>query len=411
MTKNTPESSDEAEHQLKAAVQAAERLGRLNHRRLDAVDALADFYFRRGQFRESEPLQNQVLALKEKIYGPEHLTLALPLTEISRSYEAMGRLGEAEAVATLALKIHERDPVQNSVAIARDLGDLARLAAWRNRVDESVAHLVRAQKIARIVFGERHGELGRFHMAWGHVESLLGRTGPAWEHFETAVQILSEVHGPRHPEVADAWLRLGDLERAARRFPSAFAFYQRALAVHERGEGEWGMSVGRTYFHMGVASLAKGDFRRAEETLQRSRDIRETALGPIHSDVAESYAAWGDALAKRRKFEAAERAYHRAWEIHERCCGPDAPGLLRLLSGLAELYYERAVYDEADRLLNHLLRATERVYGPGHPAARAARENAATSLDAQDRFEEAAALRDLSEASKTIKTLPKGANP
>ena len=87
MSKSTSETPAAVETRLKDAVQAAERLGRLNHRRLDALESLASFYIQRGRYREAEPLQVRALSVKEKIYGPEHETLALPLTELARSYE------------------------------------------------------------------------------------------------------------------------------------------------------------------------------------------------------------------------------------------------------------------------------------------------------------------------------------
>ena len=121
--------------------------------------------------------------------------------------------------------------------------------------------------------------------------------------------------------------------------------------------------------------------------------IRENALGPEHPDAAESWAARADGWAAAKHFVDAERAYQKARTLFARCHGPDAPALLRALNGLAHLYYDRGVYDEADRLLGELVRTHERVFGPDHPAARAARENAAVCLEAQDRLEEAETAR------------------
>ena len=44
------------EETLRAAVNDAERLGRLNHRRLDALIALADYYRQPGRLRDAELL-------------------------------------------------------------------------------------------------------------------------------------------------------------------------------------------------------------------------------------------------------------------------------------------------------------------------------------------------------------------
>lgn len=387
-------SSDPAavETRLIEAVQASERLGRLNHRRLDALEGLASYYIQKGRFRDAEPLQVQALAVKEKIYGPEHETLALPLTELARSYETTGRLAEAEAVLTLALKIHERDAVQNSVAIAQDLANLAQLLAMRNKSAEGLAHLARSQKIARIVFGDAHSALIRFRLAWGDAARALGRSDEAREHYDNAERLLDK--GPEGAaERGNVFLRRGQLERSAGNPRAALECFRQALAVFERTEGAEGLSMARGWLHVGRTLLDERRFRRAEVALKRAAAIRESALGPDHPDVAEVLTARADARAAAKKFVPAERDYQRAAVLLVRGHGPDGPALLRALNGLAHLYYERAVYDEADRLLADLLRSHERVFGADHPAARAARENAAVCLDAQDRFEEAEAMR------------------
>src|SRR5262245_13490968 len=97
------------ESSLRAAVYATEKLGRYNHKRLESREALADFFARRGRYREAEPIKVQLVAAREKIYGPEHQSLAPQLGELSAYYKAMGRFDEAEAVLNLALKINERD--------------------------------------------------------------------------------------------------------------------------------------------------------------------------------------------------------------------------------------------------------------------------------------------------------------
>lgn len=380
------------ESRLVETVQATERLGRLNHRRLDALEALASYYIQRGRFRDAESLQVQALSVKEKIYGPEHETLGLPLTDLARSYETTGRLAEAEAVLTLALKIHERDAVQNSVAIAQDLANLAQLLAVRNKVGEGLAHLARSQKIARIVFGDSHSALIRFRLAWGDAARALGRPDEARDHYAAAERLLEK--GPEGAaERGNVFLRRGQLERSAGRTRAALDFFRQALDAHEHTEGAGGLSAARDWLHLGRALVDERRFRRADAAFKRAAALRENALGPEHPDVAEALTARADGWAASKKFTDAERAYQRAVAILLRGHGPDGPALLRAVNGLAHLYYERAVYDEADRLLADLLRSHERVYGDAHPAARAARENAAVCLEAQDRFEEAEAMR------------------
>ena len=215
------------------------------------------------------------------------------MTELARSYEITGRLAEAEAVRTLALKIHERDAVQNSVAIAQDLVALAQIAAVRNKLAEGEAHLARSQKIARIVFGDVHSALIRFQLAWGEAAWALGRPEAAVDHYERADRLAEK--GPEGiGERGNVWARRGHLERAAGRFRSALDYYRQALEAHEKTEGSGGLSVGRDWLFIGRAHAEEGRFRKADAAFKRSVSIRENALGPEHPDAAESWAARAD---------------------------------------------------------------------------------------------------------------------
>jgi tetratricopeptide (TPR) repeat protein len=383
--------SKEEEH-LQAAVNAAERLGRLNHRRLEALEALANHYTRQGRLREAEPLWVKSLSLQEKIYGPEHQRLAQPLVDLSHHYERMGRYAESEAVLCLALKIHERDAVENSSLVANDLVALARATARQERWPEADNHLTRARNIVRIVHGEKSLALARLNLAQA---DLMRKR----QHFDTArawilkaTALLQQLSGDRNPDTAEAWTLLGHVEKEEKNYGKALALYRRAQHVHLRTAEDGAPSVGTDLLHQGLLHVQEGKPRRAIRVLHQALTLKEKSLGLHHPDVAEIAVPLAEAHAALRNSESAELNYLRAWGVFERTLGPDAPGLLQAQYGLAALYFDRSCYDEADRLLAQLVRSTERIYGPHHSTVQAAITNARISLEAQDRWDEAKAL-------------------
>jgi tetratricopeptide (TPR) repeat protein len=385
--------SPEAEAQLRAAVQGAERLGRFNHRRLEALEALADYYTGAGRLIEAEPLRVQIISLREKIYGPEHPVLAAALFEVSRAYQAMGRLEQALAVLALARQIHERDAVQNSALVAQDLIRQGELEALRGRPAEAEALLTRAGKILKILHGEQSPEITRWRIARGDIQLACGRLNEAQKDFEAARALVNKPSGPPGPEMADLLVRLARLAEARGQTPEACRLLKQALPLHER-LGEAGeRSAAEDRLRLARVELALGRARAARSELDRVLSAWSRALGPDHPEVARALAVQGEILGAEKRWEAAEAAYQRAWVILEKCHGSDSPALLRVMGGLAGLYFERACFEEADRLLNQLAKTAERVYGPAHPETRSALENLAVSLETQDRAEEAAALR------------------
>ncbi len=381
------------EETLRAAVNDAERLGRLNHRRLDALIALADYYSQRGRLRDAEPLWVKALSLQEKIYGPEHQKLAAPLVDLSTHYERMGRLAEAEAVLLLALKIHERDAVENSARVADDLMGLARLAERRDPGAGIDPRVARAFNIARIVHGDDGPAMARFLLAQGELLGMAGRYDQARADILKATDIFHRVVGDRHDHTIDAWARMGHLEKAQNRFREAETLYRRVLAAHLRAEGENGRAVGADFFHLGELHRAEGKPTAAIKMVRRSLDIREKCLGARHPDVAEAVEVLAECHVLLRHFEEAETGFLRAWDVYEKTLGPDAPGLLRTQTGLAGLYLDRGCYEEADRLLAQLTQTNERIYGSRHPAVRTALMNQIVSFEARDRTDEAHTIR------------------
>ncbi|MBK8575350.1 MAG: tetratricopeptide repeat protein [Elusimicrobia bacterium] len=378
----------EEEASLRAAVQSAERLGRLNHRRLDALIALAEYDTQKGRLCEAEPLWVKALSLQEKIFGPEHQKLAAPMVSLARQYETMGRYAEAEAVLLLALKIHERDSVENSVRIAEDLMLLARLDSRWGRWGEGDVRLSRAYNILRIVAGEHSPDMARFHLARGDFHRNAGRFEKSHASLLKAVDVFRRGQG----DDMDAWVRLGHLARAQGDFREAETLYRRVLARRVRSEGEGGRTVSADLLALGTLLEAAGKGKLALKQVRRSLDIREKILGLRHPDTAESAVAVADINVSFHQFEEAETGYLRAWEVYERTLGPDSPGLLKTQSGLAALYFDRSCYEEADRLLDHLVRSYERIFGFQHASVRVALTNQRISFEAQERRDEVDAI-------------------
>lgn len=381
------------EETLCAAVEDAERLGRLNHRRLDALSALANFYTQQGRLRDAEPLWVQILSLQEKIFGPEHQKLAAPMVDLSRSYERMGRFAEAEAVLLLALKIHERDAVQNSAQVAEDLMALGLLSLRRNINVGAEARVTRAFNIARIIYGEDRPLMAKFLLTQAEFHQLSGRFDLARKTLLKAVEIFHRTSGDLHPTTLEAWTRLGHLEKAQLHFRDATAHYRHVLTSHLKAKRNGERVVGDILFHWGELLLAEGKPKAGIKKVHESLDILEKRGGSQHPDVAEAVLLLAEIQAMLHDFEEAETHFLRAWDVYEKTLGSDAPGLLRTQTGLAALYFDRACYDEADRLFAQLTQSYERIFGPHHPSVRASLMNQLISLEAQDRMDEAKAIR------------------
>ncbi|MDF5712167.1 MAG: tetratricopeptide repeat protein, partial [Nostoc sp. S4] len=80
-----------------------------------------------GRYSEAEPIYIQALALRRKLLGEEHPSVALSLNNLAALYKSQGRYSEAEPIYIQALDIFERRlgvNHPNTVTVRENLADL-----------------------------------------------------------------------------------------------------------------------------------------------------------------------------------------------------------------------------------------------------------------------------------------------
>src|SRR5437867_4639788 len=98
----------EAEQQLTAALDEAERLGLPDQSLIVPLTTLALVYSAQDQPAKAEPLYQRLLILRETALGPDHLEVAACLDNLAEVYEAQGQYTQAEPFYQRALSIREK---------------------------------------------------------------------------------------------------------------------------------------------------------------------------------------------------------------------------------------------------------------------------------------------------------------
>src|SRR5580704_8615216 len=74
-------------------------------RAADELNRRVDEFYQAGRYAEAIPLAQQVLAIREKMLGPDHPDVALSLNSLASLYDKQGRYAEAEPLYKRALVI------------------------------------------------------------------------------------------------------------------------------------------------------------------------------------------------------------------------------------------------------------------------------------------------------------------
>jgi CHAT domain-containing protein/tetratricopeptide (TPR) repeat protein len=202
-----------------------------------------------GKYAEAIPLAQQVLAIREKVLGPDHPEVATVLNSFAILYEKEGRYAEAEALYKRALAIREKalgPDHPDHFLVAQSLGNLAALYDHQGRYAEA--------------------------------EPLNKRS----------LEIYENALGPDHPDVARSLNNLAALYDNHGRHTEAEPLYKRALAIYEKALGAKDPNVGQCLNNLAVLYDHQGRYAEAEPLYKQALAINEKALGPDHPDVALS---------------------------------------------------------------------------------------------------------------------------
>jgi len=278
-----------------------------------------------GRYAEAVTLAERALALREKVFGPEHPSVAHALSNLATLYKAQFDYVRAEPLLRRALVVYEKALGPQSPDVTLTLNNLAVL----------------------------YGETGDYARA----EPL----------YQRALAIRERVRGPDHPDVALSLNNLASLYISKGDYMRAEPLLRRALAIDEKALGPEALDVASDLNNLAELYRLKGDYAPAEPLYRRSLAITEKARGTddpiitlILHNLAELYLAQGD-------HARAEPLYRRALAVDEKALGPEAPDLATDLIGLASLYMSKGDYVRAEPLLQRALAIDERALGPEHP--------------------------------------------
>jgi CHAT domain-containing protein/Tfp pilus assembly protein PilF len=342
--------NDEAE---KLLTQSLDMWRQLKNYDAPVAEVLGDIgwvYDKQGRFVESEKMFQQALEMLQRVYGPEHQSIA----------GILNNLGNANwhfADYTKALDYYER-----------------------------------AKQMQVKLLGADSPEVGKSLNNIGFVYYSQGKYAEAESYHRKALAIREKALGPEHPDVADSLNNLADMCLQQGRYAEAEPMHERALRIREKVLGPDHPDVAWSLQNLGSLYADQGKYAQAEAFQQRALRIRERALGPNHFFVALSL----DQLSKLYEQEGndtdAARLRLRELQINEKAFGPDHPDVALALANLSFLYIKEKKYAEAESLAQRALKIREAKFGHENEFVAESLMGMAISLGEQQKFAEAEAL-------------------
>ncbi len=180
---------------------------------------------------EAEPLLRRVLAIDQKVFGPEHPQVAAGLNNLALLLLDTNRLAEAEPLMRQAQSIWEKSLGAEHPQVATALSNLALLLQNTNRPAEAEPLSRRALMISEKVLDPNHPDVA---LRLGNLATLLQETNRCAEAepmHRRALAIREKAQGHDHPDVARDLNNLAHLLIATNRPGEAEPLMRRALQI------------------------------------------------------------------------------------------------------------------------------------------------------------------------------------
>jgi len=156
----------------------------------------------RGQLGEAGQALKRALAIAEKVYGPDHPTVAILANNIGTILQAQGDLPGALQYTQRALEIDEKAYGPDHPNVARDANNIGQILKAQGDLPGALQHTRRALAIDEKVYGPDHPDVARGASNIGAILQDQGNLPGALQYTRRALAIFERVYGPDHPIVA-----------------------------------------------------------------------------------------------------------------------------------------------------------------------------------------------------------------
>jgi tetratricopeptide (TPR) repeat protein len=352
----------------------------------------ADLLDRLGRYPETEDLRRHVLAVRERLLGPEDLDTLSAANSLAGAMLKLGGYAEAESLYRRTLEAHERLCGVYDVRTLMSVAGLGLSLFHLGEYKEAEPCLKRALAASERVLGEEHPSTLTSVNNLALLYERQGRYAEAEPLYQRTLAARERVLGEKHPDTLVSVDNLAGLHESQGRYAEAEPLYRRALTALERVLGEEHPSTLVSVNNLAGLYATQGRYSEAEPLYQRALAARERVLGKDHPSTLVSVNNLAGLYESQGRHAEAEPLSKRALGARERVLGKDHPSTLASVNTLATLYANQGRYAEAEPLYQQALAVCERVLGEEHPETLVSVNNLAGLYKSQGRYAEAEPL-------------------
>jgi serine/threonine protein kinase/Tfp pilus assembly protein PilF len=252
-----------------------------------------------NQLREAEDLNEQAIAIRKAVFGPNDRKVADSLNNQGNVYFRQTNYNRAQQCFEEALEIYRRATVTD---IASVLNNLANVFTMRHDYPKAEQLYREAVDKARASYGDSHPKTALYLRNLGDVLRGQDKLDEADAVHSESLAVRANLLGELHPLLADSLERLAIVKNLEQRWPEAEALYRKALILRRKQAPDEPRQWDGDANALADLLNQQGKFDETEQSLTellagtRDDDPRTARLRAIRGSARARHGRWREAV-------------------------------------------------------------------------------------------------------------------
>lgn len=250
---------------------------------------LANWYSAHRQLKAVEPLLLELLRLRLQVYGQNHPTVALTLSQLSILASLEGDFTRVESLLLQAIKCWEEQSPVDLPQLINSINQLAESYYQQSQFEKSFEMCKRAMRLADGLNEEHVRERIRTLNNLGSNHVIRREMVLAERLFQQNVRICQRLYRADDPVLATHYNNLAEVLRLRGKFEESEKLMIRALQIWRKAHG-----IKHHLYAQGILNLAllRNDsgykHNTVEVLLRKSLEVRLLSFAPSHPTVSKT---------------------------------------------------------------------------------------------------------------------------
>lgn len=356
------------------------------------MNVMGTVYLSLGLYDRAEPLLEESLSARRRLYGEENSDVAASLLSIGRLHYGRGDYDRAESFCRQALELNRELLGNESLEVARSMNLLATVLQAKGDYSAAEPMFRQVIDLRRRHQGSQHPDVLTNLSSLSTVLIAKGDNDAAESIMMEIVDLRRSLDGDRDPQLAIDINNLAAARYSRGELAGAEELFRQALSLRQKMLGEEHPDVAEGMNNLAVVLRDKGDYDEAESFIRRAIAIETKNRGPDHWYVAYYQTTLGLVLHARRNYEAAETVFRNALETYKKSLPDDSAYAAVAMLGLGLALTDKGNSEVAEPFLKRSLAVFQKRLPAGHWQTALAESALGHCLACMKRFDEAEPL-------------------